>query len=213
MKTLNPAFAICAVAAWSGGTGLRAEDHQFTRVKLPLGLSTEMPGSWWTLRGAHIEMIKNGGQAIADLAKPEIPAAGLGALLFQPIAPPKTAYPMIYVTLGASSVSAAYLKSDGAAAVKENGPKLREWTKKTLAEKGNTVESFSPVELVVINGCHGIGYSYVISAPEGALRVDNLTMIPGDKQLVITMTSKVSEDERWLPIMKHIRSSFAFEKP
>ena len=194
------------------GSSLPARHSRFALVKLPLGVSIEVPKNWRLLDGDFNTTIETAGEAVLNLAGIKLPT-GQKANLFRANSNPPTTYAGIAINATDSDIPPAELLAASDAEIRELAPLMHQMLDQGFAAQNLRVIRFDGVRREIVDGHPALVIKYVRSGPQGPVVVQMTRLFIGDKEISLNLSYRRSEAVVWKPIVDHMRSTFRVSRP
>jgi hypothetical protein len=187
------------------------EPSHFHMVKLPHGMTMELPKSWWLIGKDLNEVMETKAQAALDLSGIEI-LPGTNTELITANSMPRTTYASTRVTfstppIGTPEEVAGLSPSD----LKEMGEQTHDLMRRLSKKEGNEILDFYGCTLATVGGSPAILNHYKRSGPRGNVLVWAYQIARPDGTVNLTMSCRQSEAALWRLILERIEKSVKFE--
>ncbi len=189
------------------GSSLPARHSLFVLVKLPLGVSIEVPKNWRLLDGNFNTTIETAGEAALNLAGIKLPT-GQKVNLFRANSNPSTTYAGIAINATDSDISPTELLASSEADIRELAPLMHQMFDQGLATQNLRVIQFDGIRREIVDGHPSLVIEYVRSGPKGPVVMQMTRLFIGDKEISLNLSYRQSETGIWKPIVDHMRSTF-----
>jgi len=188
-----------------------AEPSHFKVVKLPQGITMELPKSWWLIGKDLNEVMETTAQAALDLSGIEI-LPGTNTQLITANSMPRTTYASARVTfstppIGTPEEVAGLSPSD----LKEMGEQTHNLMKRLANKEGNEILEFYGCTLVTVGGSPAILNRYRRTGPHGNVLVWAYQIARPVGTVNLTMAYREAEAALWKLILERIEKSVKFE--
>lgn len=185
-------------------------DTKFTKLKLPLGVSVEVPKNWRILDKETNSTIETSAEAALNLANAELPK-GKKVNLFRANSVPQTTYAGIAVNASDSEFDPEELKSASDAEIKEFTPMMKEAIEQSLAGQNLKILEFYDLRREFVGNHPALVIEYKRSGPQGAVIVQMTRLLLKGKEISLNLSYRESEGQLWKPVVQYIRKSLAVE--
>ena len=192
---------------FSFATALPLQDSKFARLKLPLGVSVEIPKNWWLLSGDLNTNIETMSEAAMNLSGIELPK-GKRVNLLRANSMPRTTYAAIAVNASDSEVNPNDLKNASEKEISEFAPTAKEM-EDGLSTQNMKILDFYRVRRDFVGKHPALVIEYKRSGPQGPVIVQMTRLFLGAKEVSLNLSYRESEGQLWKPIIQYIRKSFA----
>lgn len=195
-------FTISLVLAASPSA---AQESNFAQLRLPLGVSVEVPQNWRVISGDANRTIQSLGEAALNLAGLQLPRGRVN--LFRANSMPRTTYAGIAINAMDTDISAEELRSATNAEIRELTPLMRDELRRLLPHTNMELLEFSDVRRESVSGHPALVIEYKRSGPQGPVIVQMTRLVVGDKEISLNLSYRESEAVLWKPIVTYIRST------
>ncbi|MBN2137344.1 MAG: hypothetical protein JW720_06035 [Sedimentisphaerales bacterium] len=195
-----------------GEDAVGSRDSRFAVVRLPLGVSIEVPKNWWLLDGDINSTIETAGEAVMNLAGIELPATQK-VNLFRANSNPPTTYASIAINATDSTISAAELLQASEAEIGELAPLMHQMLSQGFAAQNIQVIRFDGLVRKIVDGHPALVISYVRSGPKGDVVVQMTRLFIGGKEISLNLSYRLSETQVWRPVVDYMRTTFRVTRP
>lgn len=185
-------------------------DAKFTKLKLPLGVSVEVPKNWRILDKETNSTIETAAEASLNLANVDLPT-GKKVNLFRANSVPQTTYAGIAINASDSEFDPDILKDASDAEIKESTPMMKEMMEQSLSGQSLKVLEFSDVRREFVGSHPALVVEYKRSGPQGAVIVQMTRLLLKGKEISLNLSYRESEAQLWKPVVQYIRKSLAVE--
>ncbi len=194
------------------GSSLPERHSRFALVKLPLGVSIEVPKNWRLLDGDFNTTIEAAGEAALSLVGIKLPT-GQKVNLFRANSNPPTTYAGIAINATDSDIPPAELLAASDAEIRELTPLMRQMFDQGFAAQNLRIIRFDDVRREIVDGHPALLIEYVRSGPQEPVVVQMTRLFIGDKEISLNLSYRRSEAGVWKPIVDHMRSTFQVSRP
>lgn len=184
---------------------LPVQHSRFAKLKLPLGVSVEVPKNWWLLDGDINTNIETMAEAAMNLSGVELPK-GKKVNLFRANSMPKTTYAAIAINAIDSEVDPNNLKNASEKELREFAPTLSE-LQQAFSRQNMQIIEFYPVRREFVGKHPALIIEYKRSGPQGPVIVQMTRLFLGDKEISLNLSYRESEGQLWKPIIQYMRKS------
>lgn len=185
---------------------LPAQDSKFAKLKLPLGVSVEVPKNWWLLDGDMNTNIETAAEAALNLSGIELPKRKK-VNLFRANSMPKTTYAAIAINATDSEMNPNDLKNASAKEIRELSPMIREMMQEALSAQNMKIIEFYGVRREFVGKHPALVIEYKRSGLQGPVIVQMTRLFLGEKEISLNLSYRESEGQLWKPIIQYIRKS------
>ncbi|MBA3805861.1 MAG: hypothetical protein H0X14_09160 [Acidobacteria bacterium] len=192
--------------AISSASPLPAQDSNFAKLKLPLGVSVEVPKNWRLLDGDINATIETAAEAALNLSGVDLPK-GKKVNLFRANSMPTTTYAAIAINATDSELNPDELKNASEAEIRELSSMMSEMMQKSLAAQNLKVIEFYGVRREYVGKHPALVTEYKRSGPQGPVIVQMTRLFLGQKEISLNLSYRESEAQLWKPIIQYIRKS------
>lgn len=187
------------------------KDSKFRKLKLPLGVSVEVPKNWWVFDSDMNSTIETAAEAAMNLSDIELPT-GKKVNLFRANSMPKTTFAGIAINANDSEIDPEGLKNATEEEIqevaKELTPEANQMMQETLSAQGLKLIEFYGLRGEFIGRHPAVVMEFKRSGPKGAVIVQVTRLFLGKKEISLTLSYRESEAQIWRPIVQYIRKSF-----
>lgn len=187
---------------------LPAQDSKFAKLKLPLGVSVEVPKNWWLLDGDMNTNIETAAEATLNLSGVELPKRKK-VNLFRANSMPKTTYAAIAINATDSEMNPNDLKNASAKEIRELSPMIREMMQEALSAQNMKIIEFYGVRREFVGKHPALVIEYKRSGLQGPVIVQMTRLFLGEKEISLNLSYRESEGQLWKPIIQYIRKSLS----
>jgi hypothetical protein len=181
----------------------------FTEVRLPRGVTLELPNGWWLLGDDLNRAIDTAAESALDLSGITLPP-GDEVVLVAANSMPRSTYAAVRVTSTTPpSFSDAELDSltlDDMPAVQAEMAKMLELV---LPQQGLQILSPVVVKIGTLAGHVALVTEYTRSGPKGPVWVQISQISSGQQEIQLNLSYRVSEAAIWRPVVGKIRNSIS----
>lgn len=183
------------------------QESKFVEVRLPHGISIDVPRNWWVISGDLNQTLETSAQAVADLA-------GVKTMdkvnLFRANSMPRTMYAAISINFyegkGASPSEFNSLTSDDLKTINEQ---LHSETEKGFEVQGVDILDWYGTKKDTIGSKSALTTAYRRSTPgKGPVIVQINTIFTTKDMIRLTLSYREAEGVLWKPVIERIRRSF-----
>lgn len=203
-------LSACSVSSqgqpWSSLSQQEQSNSKFAKLKLPLGVSVEVPKNWWIFDSDSNSTIETAAEAAMNLSGIEIPK-GKQITLFRANSTPRTTYAGIAIKLRESELDPRILKNASIAEISQLSPDLKQMTQETLSAVDLELLEFYGVRREFIGSHPALVIEYKRSGQKGAVIVQTTRLFLRGKEIVLDLSYRESEGKIWKPIVLYIRKS------
>jgi hypothetical protein len=196
----------------SGENGLSPRDSRFALIKLPLGISIEVPKNWLVIDGELNTTIETGGEAIYRLTGMELPTSQK-VNLFRANSSPPTTYASIAINVTNSDISPAELIEADEAEIREITPFMHKILDQGLATQNYHIIQFDTIVREIVDGHPALAISYIRSGQNGPVAVQMTRIFAGNKEISLNLSYRLSEIQLWKPIVDYMKATFQINWP
>jgi hypothetical protein len=201
--------AFCLLAIFWAST-LFSQESNFAEVKLPLGISVEVPKNWWVISGDIDATIEAAGEAMIDLSG--IDVGGVQEVsLFKANSMPRTTYASISVRCTTAEFSQDEMRGITDAEIAEATPIIRESTEAVLKQGSQKMNEFFPIKMVEIDGNPGMELRFNRTGNKGNVIVQQTRVVTKTKEVSFILSYRENEKTLWEPIIRYIYKSITIE--
>jgi len=186
----------------------RSRDSKFAKLKLPLGVSVEVPKNWWILDSDSNSTIETAAEAAMNLSGIEIPK-GKQITLFRANSMPRTTYAGIAIKVSESELDARILKNASIHEINQLSPEVKQMTQETLSAVDLELIEFYGVRREFVGSHPALVIEYKRSGQKGAVIVQITRLFLRGKEIVLDLSYRESEARIWKPIALYIRKSLS----
>ena len=190
---------------------ISTKDSKFRKLKLPLGVSVEVPKNWWVFDSDMNSNIETAAEAAMNLSDIELPK-GKDVNLFRANSMPKTTFAGIAIIARDSDQDPEVWKNaseeECKEVLKELAPEANQNMQETLSAAGLKVIEFYGMRREFIGKHPALVMELKRSGPKGAVIVQTTRLFLGKKEISLTLSYRESEAQIWRPIVQYIRKSF-----
>jgi hypothetical protein len=183
-----------------------ARDSKFAKLKLPLGVSVEVPKNWWIFDSDTNSTIETAAEAAMNLSGIEL-TKGKQVILFRANSMPKTTYAGIAIKLRDSELDPEILKNASEEEIKEFSPEMNQMMQEGLSAAGLKVIEFYGVRRAFVGKHPALVIEYKRSGQKGDVIVQMTRLFLGEKEILLDLSYRESEAQIWKPIVQYIRKS------
>lgn len=185
---------------------ISSEDSKFTKLKLPLGVSVDVPKNWRILEGDLNSTIETTAEAVMSLSGVELPK-GKKVNLFRANSVSQTTYAGIAINATDSELAPNELMIASEEEIRELSPLMHEMMQQALAAQNLKVIEFYGVRREFVGKHPALIIEYKRSGPQGAVIVQMTRLFLGEKEISLNLSYRESEAQIWKPIIQYIRRS------
>ena len=185
---------------------LPLQDSRFARLKLPLGVSVEIPKNWWLLSGDINTNIETMSEAAMNLSGIELPK-GKRVNLLRANSMPKTTYATIAINATDSEMNPNDLKNASEKEISKFAPTAKEM-QEALSSQNMQILDFYRVRREFVGKHPALVIEYKRSGVQGPVIVQMTRIFLGEKEVSLNLSYRESEGQLWKPIIQYIRKSF-----
>lgn len=185
-------------------------DTKFTKLRLPLGVSVEVPKNWRILDKETNSTIETSAEASLNLANADL-STGKKVNLFRANSVPQTTYAGIAVNATDSELNPEELKSASDAEIKELTPMMKETMEQSLSGQNLKVLEFYDMRREFVGSHPALVIEYKRSGPQGSVIVQMTRLLLKGKEISLNLSYRESEAQLWKPVVQYIRKSLAVE--
>ena len=189
---------------------LPLQDSRFARLKLPLGVSVEVPKNWWLLSGDINTNIETMSQAAMNLSGIELPK-GKKVNLLRANSMPKTTYATIAINATDSEMNPNDLKNASEKEISKFAPTAKEM-QEALSSLNMHMLDFFRVRREFVAKHRALVIEYKRSGPQGPVIVQMTRLFMGAKEISLNLSYRESEGQLWKPIVQYIRKSLTITR-
>ena len=194
----------CAAAHVHASTA-GADNPHFVNVRLPYGLSVDVPQSWRVLGDEENQLIELSASAVLDLTG--LTPEGDGDItLFAANSMPRSTYASIRVELldamDLSEAEAANLQPEDLADMNAG---VLEMLNAILSAQGLALIDYYGTSLEWIQSKPCVSIRYRRSGPSGPVMTERLIVFSDESQWGINLAYRQSETGLWLPVINRIK--------
>lgn len=186
---------------------LPVQDSKFAKLRLPLGVSVEVPKNWWVLDGDINTNIETMAEAAMNLSGVELPKRKK-VNLFRANSMPKTTYAAIAINATDSEINPNDLKNASEKEIREFVPTVKEM-QEALSIQNMKIVDFYPVRREFVGKHPALVIEYKRSGLQGPVIVQMTRLFLGEKEISLNLSHRESEGQLWRPIIQYIRKSLA----
>jgi len=181
----------------------------FTEVKLPRGVTMELPNGWWLLGDELNRAIDTAAESALDLSGIELPPRE-EVVLIAANSMPRSTYAAVRVT---SATPPSFSDAELASLTQDDMPLLQaEMTKMlvpVLAQQGLQILGPITVQVGTLAGHVALVTEYERSGPKGPVWVQISQISSGQQEIKVNLSYRESEAAIWRPIVRKIRNSIS----
>ncbi len=185
-------------------------DTKFTKLKLPLGVSVEVPKNWRVFDSETNSTIETVAEASISLANVDINSRKK-VNLFRANSVPQTTYAAIAINATDSELNPEDLKSGSDAELKEVAPMMKGMMEQSLSAQNLKLLDFYEVRREFIGSHPALVIEYKRSGPQGPVIVQMTRLLLKNKEISLNLSYRESEAQLWKPVVRYIRQSLAVE--
>ena len=189
-----------------------SHDSRFALIRLPMGISIEVPKNWLVLEGDINTTIETAGEAAYRLTGMELPARQK-VNLFRANSNPPTTYASIAINATTSDISPAELLEADEAEIRELAPLMHQMLDQGLATQNCHIIRFDNIVREIINGHPALVISYVRSGPNDPVAVQMTRLFMDGKEISLNLSYRLSEIKLWKPVVDYMRTTFRVAWP
>jgi len=186
---------------------LGPRDSRFALIRLPLGISIEVPENWFVIDGEINTTIETGGEAVYRLTGMDLPTSKK-VNLFRANSSPPTTYASIAIYATNSDISPDELLEADETEIRELSPLMHQMFEQGLATQNCRIIQFDSIVREIVNGYPALVISYIRSGPNGPVVVQMTRLFVGDKEISLNLSYRLSEIQLWKPILDYMRTTF-----
>lgn len=185
-------------------------DTKFTKLKLPLGVSVEVPKNWRILDKETNSTIETAAEATLNLTNVDV-QSGKKVNLFRANSVPQTTYASIAINATDSEFDPAEFENPSDDELKELTPVLKETLEKSLPKQELKILEFYDGRLEFVNAHPALVIEYKRAGPQGPVIVQMTRLLLKRKEISVNLAYRESEAQLWKPIIQYIRKSLTVE--
>ena len=185
---------------------LPARGSNFAKLKLPLGVSVEVPKNWRLLDGDINTTIETAAEAAMNLAGIELPR-GKKVNLFRANSMPATTYAALAINATDSEINPDELKNASESEIRELSLMMSEMMQKSLSAQNLKVIEFYGVRREYVGKHPALVTEYKRTGPQGPVIVQMTRLFLGEKEISLNLSYRESEAQLWKPVIGYIRKS------
>jgi hypothetical protein len=185
---------------------LQSRESKFAKLKLPLGVSVEVPKNWRIIDGDMNTTIETAAEAAMNLSGIELPR-GKKVNLFRANSMPPSTYASIAVNATDSQISPTNLKNATRQEIAELSSAFREIIEKSLSSTNMKITEYYGVRKEFVGRHPALIFGYKRSGPQGDVIVQMTRLYLGTKEISLNLSYRESEASLWKPIVQYIRNS------
>ena len=179
-------------------------------MKLPLGVSVEVPKNWRILDGETNSTIETAAEASLNLANANLPT-GKKVNLFRANSVPQTTYAGIAINATDFELDPEELKNSSDAEIKELTPMMKETMEQSLSGQNLKVLEFYDMRREFVGSHPALVIEYKRSGPQGDVIVQMTRLLLKGKEISLNLSYRESEAQLWKPVVQYIRKSLTVE--
>jgi hypothetical protein len=183
-----------------------SSDSNFAKLKLPLGVSVEVPKNWWIFDSDSNSTIETFAEATMNLSGIEIPK-GKQITLFRANSMPRTTYAGIAIKLRESELDARILKNVSIEEINQFSSDIKQMTQEALSAADLELIEFYGMRREFVGSHPALVIEYKRSGQKGAVIVQITRLFLRGKEIVLDLSYRESEAKIWKPIVLYIRKS------
>lgn len=180
-------------------------EPRFAIIRLPYGVSVEIPADWRILASDLCAAIEEISDAVLDLSGLELPEDTKVNLL-RANSTPSTTYASIAVNVRSASLSPSDLMAASDEEIAALGPMMHD-VMKCAYEGQMEILRFDGVRREIVSGHPALVIEYVRKGLEGPVVVQNTHLFVGPKEISLVLAYREAEASWWQPIVAYIRQS------
>jgi hypothetical protein len=185
---------------------LPGQDSKFAKLKLPLGVSVEVPKNWWLLSGDMNTNIETAAEASLNLSGIEL-LKRKKVNLFRANSMPNTTYAAIAINATDSEINPNDLKKASEKEIREFSLMLKEMTQQTLSAQNMKIIEFYAVRREFFGEHPALVIEYKRSGLQGPVIVQMTRLFLGEKEISLNLSYRESEGQLWKPVIQYTRKS------
>lgn len=190
---------------FSFASTLPLQDSKFARLKLPLGVSVEVPKNWWLLSGDINTNIETMSEAAMNLSGLQLPK-GKRVNLLRANSMPRTTYAAIAINATDSEMNPNDLRNASEKEISGFAPTAKEM-QEALSSQNMEILDFYRVRREFVGKHPALVIEYKRSGPQGPVIVQMTRLFLGEKEVSLNLSYRESEGQLWKPIIQYIRKS------
>ncbi len=194
-------------AQFSLATALPVQDSKFAKLKLPLGVSLEVPKNWAVLNRDMSTNIETMSEAAMNLSGIELPK-GKRINLLRANSMPRTTYAAIAINATDSEIDPREFRSAPESQVSSFAPTAEEMHQ-ALSTQNMAILDFYRVRREFVGKHPALVIEYKRSGPQGPVIVQMTRLFLGEKEISLNLSYRESEGQLWKPIIQYIRKSLS----
>jgi hypothetical protein len=175
-------------------------------LKLPFGVSVEVPKNWWIIDSDTNSTIETAAEAAMNLSGITLTNAK-EVTLFRANSKPKTTYAALAIKLRKSALNAAMLKSSSHEEIEELAPEMKQITEEALSTVGLKLIEFYGMRREFVGRHPALVIEYKRSGQQGAVVVQTTRLFIEETEILFDLSYRESEGPMWKPIVRYIRTS------
>jgi hypothetical protein len=192
--------------AYFSALSLFSQESNFAEVKLPLGISMEVPKNWWVISGDLDATIEASGEAMIDLSG--IDVGGVQEIsFFKANSMPRTTYASISVRCTNAEFTQDEMRGITDEEIAEATPVIRDSTEAVLKQGSQKINEFYPIKMVEIDGNPGMELRYNRTGNKGNVIVLQTRVVTETKEVSFILSYRENEKALWDPIIRYIYKS------
>jgi len=196
----------------SGENGLSSRDSRFALIRLPLGISIEVPKNWQVLNSDINTTIETAEEAAGRIKGIELPAVQK-VNLFRANSNPRTTYAAIAINATDSEISPDELLEASEAEIRELSPLMHQMIEQGLAIHNCRIIRFDGIAREIFDGHPALVISYVRSGPNGSVVVQMTRLFMDDKEISLNLSYRLNETQLWKPVIEYMKTTFRIAAP
>lgn len=189
------------------GSAPARQESRFTRLRLPLGVSVEVPKNWRLLDGDINATIETASEAAMNLSGVDL-GNGTKTNLFRANSMPSSTYAGIAINATDSEIDPDELKAATEQEIRELSTEIHETMREALSSQNMSILEFHGVRREYVSGHPALVIEYKRTGQQGAVIVQMTRLFLGEKEISLNLSYRESEGFLWKPIVQYIRSSF-----
>jgi hypothetical protein len=181
-------------------------DSKFAKLRLPLGVSVEVPKNWRIIDGDLNATIQTAAEAALNLSEIELPRHKR-VNLFRANSMPQTTYAGIAINATDSEEDPTVLKNASEEEIAALTPNMHEMMQQAMSIQNAEIIEFYEVRRELVGNHPALIIEYKRSDPQGAVIVKMTQLFLGGKIISLNLSYRESEARIWKPIIEYIRKS------